>query len=142
MCIVETSFPLKKISFQLLEEDELRNCIDSAFEKRTARKSNKISECSSDARMILNILNNLKCIVEHKVSLTAAQALGKEKILHRIWIECERLSREINAKRKAIESEENTLTEIVRQRRHSIDYSELELENLNEQCTREFNMKM
>lgn len=99
-------------------------------------------ECSIDVQMILYILNSLKCIAKHKVSLTAAQALGKEKILHRTWIECEQLSREINIKCKEIETEEKTLAEILAKRQNDIEYSEMELKNLNEQNTREFNMKM
>lgn len=74
--------------------------------------------------------------------MTAAQALGKEKILHRIWIECEQLSREINTKCKEIETEEKCLGKIIAERQHDIDYSEMELNNLNEQNTREYNKKM
>lgn len=126
---------------QDLNEDALRKCIDSAFEMRTRRETHA-EGCSGDARMILGMLSDLKCIGEHKVCLTAAQALGKEKTLHRVWIDCERMSREINARRKEIEAEGETTAGAVCERRRDIDYSEMELKNLSGQIAREFNAKM
>lgn len=119
--------------------DDICSCIDLAFEKcRNVRQ-----DCDNSVKHhTLDLLDDFKSIIVHKITLTAAQSLAKEKILHRIWVDCEHLEREIASTESEIGNVESIHYSALEEKRDKIGQHELALLELHCQNDKQSKNKM
>lgn len=92
--------------------------------------------------IVLALLRDLKYIAEHRILMTAAKEMAKQKVLHRMWINNDNTVREIKAKCDEIETEERRINVIIAEKSEEIRLLERSREVLLTKHSTELNDKM
>lgn len=97
---------------------------------------------TDDGEIVIVLLRELKYFAEHKILMTAAKEMAKQKVLHRMWINNDNTVREIKRKRDDIESEECKTNAIIANKKEEIHLLERSKEILLTKNSKELNEKM
>lgn len=97
---------------------------------------------SENGAVVLALLRELKYFAEHRILMTAANDMAKQKVLHRMWINNDNTVREIKAKCDEIETEELRINAIIAEKSEEIRLLERSREVLLTKNSTELNEKM
>lgn len=97
---------------------------------------------SENGAVVLALLRELKYFAEHRILMTAANDMAKQKVLHRMWINNDNTVREIKAKCDEIETEELRINAIIAEKSEEIRLLERSKEVLLTKNSTELNEKM
>lgn len=92
--------------------------------------------------IVLALLRELKHFAEHKILMSAAKEMAKQKVLHRMWINNDNAVREIKRKLDEIRTEECKLNAIIAEKNDEIQLLEQSREILLAKNSSELNGKM
>lgn len=92
--------------------------------------------------IVLAMLRELKYFAEHKILMSAAAEMAKQKVLHRMWINNDKVVREIKRKCGEIESEECKFNAIIAGKNEELRLLDRSKEILLAKNSSELNGKM
>lgn len=97
---------------------------------------------TDDGKIVIVLLRELEYFAEHKILMSAAKEMAKQKVLHRMWINNDNTVREIKQKRDEIESEKCKTDAIIADKKEGIHLLERSREILLTKNSKELNEKM
>lgn len=97
---------------------------------------------AENGAIVLALLRELKDFAEHRILMTAAKDMAKQKVLHRMWINNDNTVREIKGKCDEIETEELRVNAIIAGKSEEIRLLERSREILLTKNSTDLNEKM